>query len=96
MDGGLLCVDVEAGSHQPLALERVGQRVLVDDRTARGVDQDRIGFKEREPLGVQKAARLVGKGRWTETTSAAPSASFSSSCCAPSSRSSAGRALRLQ
>ena len=37
---GLVLVDVDAGSEDRAVLERDGQRLLVDDRTARRVHQD--------------------------------------------------------
>ena len=36
--------DIQAGGGQPAVAQRVGQRVFVDDRAARGVDQYRSGF----------------------------------------------------
>ena len=59
---GLALVDVDAGGEDRAVLERDGQRLLVDDRTARRVHQHRRRLHEREPAGVDQPARPVVQG----------------------------------
>ena len=67
--------DVERGAGEPALAQRVGERVLVDDRAARGVDEDRVGLHARERVGVDRGggSRSVS-GAWSETKSARSSA----------------------
>ena len=69
----LLGVDVQAGAGDAARAERGGQRRLIDQRAARGVDQDRpLGFisaSSRAPTRPRTSGVLR---RWTETTSALP------------------------
>ena len=43
--------------------QRLDERRLVDERAARGVDEQRAGPQQREPAGVDEAARRVGHGQ---------------------------------
>ena len=52
---------VEARGGQPPGAQRLDERVLVDDRAARGVDQHRVGFHPGQRGAVQHACGLVGQ-----------------------------------
>ena len=49
------------GAAEAPLLEQPAHRLVVDDAPARGVDQDRPRLHEREPVGGEQAARLVGE-----------------------------------
>ena len=51
--------NVEPGMADMAAREGVEQGRFIDQRAARGVDQDRAGLDACEPLGVEQAAGLV-------------------------------------
>ena len=70
MDLRLALVDVECGARdQPLA-ERPRQRVFVDDRAARGVDENRRPLHPRQRALVDQVAGLrASRGTWSETMS---------------------------
>ncbi len=51
--------DVEAGMADMATLQRLDHRRLIDQRAARGVDQDRAGLHPRDARLVEKAAGLV-------------------------------------
>ena len=51
--------NVEAGMAQPAAAERGDQGLFVDERPARGIDQDRARLHASKPSGVEQAARLI-------------------------------------
>ena len=53
--------DVERRPRQPPALEGRGERAAVDDRAARGVDQDRGRFHQRQRASVDEVTRLGGR-----------------------------------
>ena len=55
----LLREDVDRGAGEPARLERLDQRLLVDELAAGGVDQARAVLHLRERLGADHAARLV-------------------------------------
>ena len=69
--------DVEAGADPP-GDELLDERVLVDDRAARGVHERRAVAQEREPLARDQPGRLRVSGVWSETTSDSRSRSSSS------------------
>ena len=53
----LLCEDVERGARQVARAQRLDERGLVDERAARGVDEQRTGTQQRQALAVDQAAR---------------------------------------
>jgi len=50
---------IESGMADTAAVERRDHRGFVDQRAARGVDQDRAGFHAGDPRCVEEAACLV-------------------------------------
>ena len=54
---GLDVVDVEACSGDGAGAQRVNQRVVLDQRAARCVDEDRGGLHRRQISGADDAAR---------------------------------------
>ena len=50
---------IEPGMADVARLQRVDQRLLVGERAARGVDEQRTGLHARDALAAQEAARLV-------------------------------------
>ena len=62
---GLAFEDVEAGRGELGGSQRVDERGLVDERTARGVDEDRTGAQSGQRRLVDHVARLresTGRG----------------------------------
>ena len=55
--------DVERRAGELARADRLGQRVLVDERAARGVDEPRAVPHQRDRVAVDQAARLVGERR---------------------------------
>ena len=53
--------DVEPGMAEMPALQRRQQRSFVDERPARGVDEDRAGLHARHALGAEKAPCLLAE-----------------------------------
>ena len=58
LDGWFVLVDVEPRAGDDPFGERLGERPLVDDRTTRGVDQDRRALHAPEPTCVDQVTRL--------------------------------------
>ena len=58
LDGG----DVERGEADPASIERVEQRVLVDDGAAADVDEDRVVAHRAEHVGADEAGRVRRAG----------------------------------
>ena len=59
---GLALEHVEAGGEQPAVVQRVGERVFVDHRAARGVHEHRGRLHQREPARVDEVAGRVAAG----------------------------------
>ena len=59
----LLGEDVERRAREPPGAQRLDERRLVDERAARGVDEQRAGPQQRQPRAVDQAARGVGDGQ---------------------------------
>ena len=57
----LLREDVEGGAGELARRQRLGQRLLVDQGAARGVDDPRAVLHLRDPLAVDHAPGLVGQ-----------------------------------
>ena len=55
----LLGEHVERGAGEPARTQRCDERLLVDERAARGVDEQRAGPQQREPGRVDEAARRI-------------------------------------
>src|ERR1051326_7452701 len=51
-------IDIERGAAQMAAVERIGERDLVDDLAARYVDEDAALFHQRKALLVEEARCL--------------------------------------
>src|SRR6266550_1275389 len=51
-------IDIERDAAQTALIERLGERVLVDDLAARDIDQDAALFHQRETVLVEEAGRL--------------------------------------
>src|SRR5690242_6630189 len=51
-------IDIERGATQMVAVERIGERDLVDDLAARYVDEDAALFHQRKALLVEEARCL--------------------------------------
>ena len=62
-NAGLVLVDVEAGGQNLAGPERLDQRLLVDERAARHVDQHPVRPQRVENLGVDDMARRGAAGR---------------------------------
>ena len=59
---GLALEHVEPGREQPAGVQRVGERLLVDHRAARGVHEHRGRLHEREPARVDEVPGRVAAG----------------------------------
>src|SRR3954452_21949960 len=51
-------IDIERDAAHAALIERLGERVLVDDLAARDIDQDAALFHQREPVLVEYPRRL--------------------------------------
>src|SRR5439155_20866834 len=51
-------IDIERDAAQPTLIERLGERVLIDDLAARDIDQDAALLHQREAVLVEEARRL--------------------------------------
>jgi len=58
MNRGLALVDVERRAGQQMLLQRPSERGLVDDGSARGVDEVRRPFHARERLPIDEMSRF--------------------------------------
>src|SRR3979411_3010350 len=51
-------INIERDAAQTALIERLGERILVDDLAARDIDQDAALFHQRETVLVEEARRL--------------------------------------
>ena len=60
---GSFWIDVEAGRTERACLERVGERLRVDERAPRGVDEQSFGPDQLELASADQVTGLVAGGR---------------------------------